>query len=68
MCFVEVHQSHKCSDVSKVVDEFRKQMTNDINNMVAVIGKCQDKLREHENKKEDFNKTVHVIETEERKN
>jgi hypothetical protein len=62
MCFAESHKWHECSDINKVVDEFRQQMTNDIKNMNETIKKCQDALKEQEKKKDYFNRTVEKIE------
>jgi transketolase len=64
MCFVESHKLHECSDVNKVVDEFRQQMKNDIKNMNETMRKCDDALKEHEKNEDDFNKAVEEMEKE----
>jgi hypothetical protein len=61
-CFVDSHQSHKCSDVNKVADEFRQQMTNDIENMREVVRKCHSALEEQEKKRDSFSNNVKEIE------
>jgi hypothetical protein len=48
MCFAESHKLHECSDVNKVVDEFRQQMKNDVDNLNETMRKCEDALKEHE--------------------
>jgi hypothetical protein len=64
MCFAESHKLHECSDVNKVVDEFRKQMKNDVDNLNETMRKCEDALKEHERNKDDFNKAVEEMEKE----
>jgi transketolase len=62
MCFVESHKLHECSDVNKVVDEFRQQMKNDIKNMNETMRKCDDALKEHGKNEDDLNKAVEGME------
>ena len=40
MCYIEMHNTHKYSDIYKVEDDFRKQMENDGDNMVMGVDKC----------------------------
>jgi len=42
ICYIELHNSHKCSDINKVQDDFRRQMTCDVDNIVAGVNveKC----------------------------
>lgn len=64
VCFLELHQFHKCTDVIKVVDECRQQMTNDINNMAETVEKRHDALKKQEKMKYEFSNTVKEIEKE----
>ena len=66
MCFVESHRpkSHECSDINKVADEFRKEMTGDIKNMVDTVTRCRKVVEEQLKNKEKFNNRVRVIEIE----
>jgi B-box zinc finger len=63
-CLDESHKSHKYSVVSKVVDEFRKQMTVDIKRMVEAKATCRGMLNLQEQKKKDFYSEVDRIEKE----
>ena len=51
---VELHNSHKCSDVNKAENDFRKQMTSDVHNIMAGVKKCRETLRSVEKEKNDF--------------
>ena len=54
MCYIELHSAHKCSDVNKVDDDFRKQMTSDVDNVVVGVEKCREMLESLEKEKNDF--------------
>jgi hypothetical protein len=64
MCLVGLHQSHEYTDVNKVVDEFRQQMTSDIDNMMQTIKNCLDVVKVQEQKMDDFSNIVGEIEEE----
>jgi len=53
-CNLELHNSHKCSDINKVQDDFCKQMTSDVDNMVAGVVKCREMLDSLEKEKNKF--------------
>lgn len=40
MCYIETHSSHRCSDISKVAEHFRQQMSNDVSNVACGIDRC----------------------------
>lgn len=63
ICFVELHQSHNCCDMSKVVDEFRQKMKDDIKNMSDAINECLVIVKD-EKKKNYFSNVVEEIKKE----
>ena len=54
MCYIELHNTHKCSDVNKVDDGFRKLMTEDVDNIGTGVEKCKEMLESLEKEKNDF--------------
>jgi len=54
VCYVELHNSHKCSDINKVQDDFCKQMTCDGDNIAAGVVKCREMLDSLEKEKNEF--------------
>jgi hypothetical protein len=64
MCFVELHKLHKCSDVNKVVDDFRTHMTCDIEKLNDLVARCRDMLNEQERSKATLSSAVTRIEKE----
>ena len=58
MCYIMCHNGHKCSDVNEVTDEFRKQMTGDVNNIEAGVEKCREMLQNVEKEKDGLNEQV----------
>ena len=60
MCYIELHNSHKCSDINKV-DDFRKQMTSDVDNVAAGVEKCREMLEGLEKEKNKFVEQVTKI-------
>ena len=54
VCFVEDHKSHNCSDINKVEDDFRKQMTSDTDSIAAGVDKCGEMLESLEKEKNEF--------------
>ena len=61
MCYIELHSSHKCSDINKVEDDFRKQMTSDVDNVAAGVQKCREILESLEKEKNDLNEQVTTV-------
>jgi len=57
-CYIEFHNTHKCSDVNKIEDDFRKQMATDVDNIGAGIEKCSEMLQKLEKEKNDFNEQL----------
>ena len=64
MCYIELHNSHKCSDINKVDDDFRKQMTSDVDSIAAGIDRCREMLEILEKEKNEFVKQVEKAEVE----
>jgi len=54
VCYIELHNSHKCSDINKVQDDFCKQMMNDIDNIASGVDKCREMLESIEKEKNEF--------------
>jgi len=53
-CFIEAHSTHKCSDISSLVEEFHSQMTKDVNGVAAGLQKCQSLLENISKEKREF--------------
>jgi len=64
MCFVKLHQSHKCSDVKEVAEEFQRQMTGDIKNMRDTVVMCRNLINGRKDYQVEFNRELDVIEKE----
>jgi len=64
MCYVELHNNHKCSDITKVDDDFRKQMGSDAEKTVAGIEKCREMLKGLEKEMKGFEVLVVTTEIE----
>jgi len=58
MCRVTDHESHKCSDVQELVDEFRQQMKTDVRYVANDVDKCQEMLQQLTTEKKDFHQQV----------
>jgi len=58
MCYIKAHNSHKCSDVKEVADEFRNQMANDVEKTTVGVEKCREMLKGLEKEKNDFSEQV----------
>jgi hypothetical protein len=61
-CFSTSHQSHECSEIDKVSQDFRSQMTGDIQNMGKTAKYCRDMIKEQEKNGDDLNNVVSGIE------
>ena len=57
-CYIELHNTHKCTNVSKVDVDFRKQMASDVDNVAAGVEKCREMLESLEKEKNNFNEQV----------
>jgi len=58
MCYIELHNAHKCSDINKAEDDFRKQMMSDFDSIAAGIEKCREMLESLKMEKNDFTEQV----------
>ena len=58
MCYIELHSNHRCSDVNKVDDDFRKQVARDVETIEAGVEKCRKMLQSLEKEKIDFDEQV----------
>ena len=58
MCYTELHTGHKCSNINKVEDNFRKQLTSDVDKIAAGVENCREKLDSLEKEKNDFHEQV----------
>jgi len=58
MCYIELHNNHKCSDINKVDGDFRKRMASDVDNVAAGVEKCREMLESLEKEKKDFSEQV----------
>ena len=58
MCYIKSHNGHKCSDVNEVTEEFRKQMTNDVDNLAAGHEKCKEMLEKLDKEREDLSEQI----------
>ena len=54
MCYIELHNTHKCSHIKKVGDDFRKQMSSDVDNIAAGVKKCREMLQSVEREETNF--------------
>lgn len=54
ICYIECHNSHKCSDVSKIADEFRQLLKNDVTTMADGISKCCEVVNSLETNAKEF--------------
>ena len=54
MCYIESHNSHKCSDVGKVVNELYTQMESGVSGIAAGVEKCRELLESLEKEKKTF--------------
>jgi tripartite motif-containing protein 2/3 len=61
-CLVQSHRSHEYSFLSEVIDEFRKQMTADVQHMEEAVAACDDMLNLQEERKKNFISEVDGVE------
>jgi len=62
MCFIESHNGHKHSNISKVVGEFSKQMRTDIGNITGGANKCRRMLHGVEEERKQFSEQIEKTE------
>jgi tripartite motif-containing protein 2/3 len=63
-CFGNLHNRHRCSEIGKVVSEFRDQMTQDIEGTLETIARCRDILNAQQEDKVEFCCIVDGVENE----
>jgi len=63
-CFIESHKMHDSSDLSKVADDVRKQLKDDIKHMRSAIAKCQQSIEEHRQMKSKLSGAIREVERE----
>ena len=56
-----LHQNHKCSEIKKVEDDFRKRMAFDVVNIGDGVDKCREMLEGLETEKNEFAEQVEKI-------
>jgi len=64
MCYIKDHNSHNCSDIQELVDEFRKQMATDVSGVASGVDKCQQTVQNLTTEKKDFHEQVSKCERE----
>jgi hypothetical protein len=64
MCYIEKHNSHKCSDISKVSEEFRAETTQHVESLNRCIDNNRATVQSLENDKTLFSNRIGEIETE----
>jgi len=64
MCYIKDHNSHRCADVSEVVDEFQQQLTSDADSVVSGVGVCKQMLQALDGEQKRFNKQISTTDLE----
>ena len=64
MCYIKDHNSHRCADVSEVVDEFQQQLTSDADSVVSGMDRCKQMLQALDGEKKRFNEQISTTELE----
>ena len=54
MCYIELHNTHKCSNINKVENAFRKQIESCVDSISNGVEKCGEMLESLQNEKNDF--------------
>ena len=54
LCYIELHNNHRCSDINKVEDDFQKQMAVDVDSIAAGVDKCREMWESVEKEKSEF--------------
>ena len=58
MCYIEMHNTHKCSDIKKIEDDFCKQMQTDGECVAKGVEKCREMLKRLEKERHDFREQI----------
>jgi len=53
-CFIEMHSSHKCSDVNSLIADFQNQITKDVDSIAAGVDVCHSLLENISKQKSEF--------------
>lgn len=61
-CYIEMHSSHKCSDINSLIADFQNDISKDVNSMAAGVDKCQLLLENISNEKSKFISQVAEVE------
>ena len=64
MCYIELHNSHKCSDVNKMTDDLRQQMMSDVSSLTEAAKKLREMKTKIENEKKSVTDKVAEVENE----
>jgi len=64
ICFIESHKSHKCTDIDRVADDFRRLLATNTKSMGDLSVKWSEDLRSLERDREDFLNTSCSVEAE----
>jgi len=62
MCYVKSHNSHKCSDIKEVAEEFGKEMSASVGNLAAKLTECKTVLENIDENEKKFCSSVAVTE------
>ena len=62
ICYMDLHVKHKCSDINKVGDDFRKQMISDVDNIATRVDKRRKMLQSLEKAKNNIIEQVTAAE------
>ena len=62
MCFVEVHQSHRCSNIDKVAQEFRRRLRDDVAALGELRGGIAKSKENYEIRKKRFVEQMRSLE------
>ena len=64
VCYVDKHNQHKCSDINKAADKFKKQMSEDIEAITKCLQERKKKIEQVEADKKKFEDEVSAAEQE----
>jgi B-box zinc finger/Zinc finger, C3HC4 type (RING finger) len=58
ICYVEFHNTHRCSDLSKAADKFRSELAANVEDLAACESKWSDMLKTLDSAVSDFNEQI----------
>ena len=58
MCYIELHNTHRCSDINQASNGFREQMAGDVDNVAAGVEKFREMLESLEKERNGFRDEV----------